>query len=197
MIKLLSYFFILNLLLSINPVKSKTVLDVISENKDLTIFHDHLKENGLDRVLKKKLPWNWTIFAPSNKAFKKAPSILKEEILDDEFFNKNIFMDHIMTGHKTSLDINEEITTQITVSNKPLQIYKSKNLYVKDMVVVQENLMGNNGVVHVIDCIMFVQPSIEDDRLSPELQGEYPMTSCCMRSKAEINSFKQSVDNNF
>ena len=88
---------------------------------------------------------------------------MENEILDDDFFSKNIMMDHIMTGHKTSLDITEKVTTQITVSNKPLQIYKSSKLHVKDMVVVKENLIGNNGVVHMIDCIMFVQPSEDDD----------------------------------
>ena len=82
----------------------------------------------------KKLPWNWTIFAPSDKAFENASSLVKQEILEDEFFSKNIFMDHIMTGHKTSLDVNEEITVEITVSNKPIQIYKSKKLYVKDLI---------------------------------------------------------------
>lgn len=197
MIKPFKLFLIINLLLFTSSLKAKTVLDVISENKDLTIFYSYLKDNGLDRVLKKKLPWNWTIFAPSNKAFNEAPEFLKEEILDDEFFSKNIFMDHIMTGHKTSLDINENITTQITVSNKPIQIYKSKNLYVKDMVVVQENLIGNNGVVHTIDCIMYVQPSSEDDRLSSELKDEFPITSCCMRDEVEVNSFKKAVRNNF
>ena len=106
-------------------------------------------------------------------------------------------MDHIMTGHKTSLDIDERVTTQITVSNKPLQIYKSRNLFVKDMVVVQENLIGDNGVVHMIDCIMYVQPSSDDDRLTQEIKEKYPITSCCMHNEAEINSFKKATKNRF
>ena len=118
-------------------------------------------------------------------------SLFGDEILDDDFFSKNIMMDHIMTGHKTSLDITEKVTTQITVSNKPLQIYKSSKLHVKDMVVVKENLIGNNGVVHMIDCIMFVQPSEDDDRVSGNWNS-FPITSCCMRSKAEIDSFKKA-----
>ena len=176
---------------------SKNVLDVISNNKDLTTFNSYLEKTGLDRVLEKKLPWNWTIFAPSNKAFKQAPKLLKDEILNDEFFSKNLLMDHIMTGHKTRLDIDEKVTTQITVSNKPLQIYKSRNLFVKDMVVVQENLIGDNGVVHMIDCIMYVQPSSDDDRLTQEIKEKYPITSCCMHNQAEIDSFKKATKNPF
>ena len=191
MYKVLIYSFLF-LLPCFSDSYSKSVLDVISENKDLSIFHSYLQKTGLDRILAKKLPWNWTIFAPSNKAFNDAPDFLEDEILEDDFFSKNIMMDHIMTGHKTSLDITEKVTTQITVSNKPLQIYKSSKLHVKDMVVVKENLIGNNGVVHMIDCIMFVQPSDDDDRVSKEIGDSFPITSCCMRSKEEIDSFKKA-----
>ena len=191
MYKVLIYSFLF-LLPCFSDSYSKSVLDVISENKDLSIFHSYLQKTGLDRILAKKLPWNWTIFAPSNKAFNDAPDFLEDEILEDDFFSKNIMMDHMMTGHKTSLDITEKVTTQITVSNKPLQIYKSSKLHVKDMVVVKENLIGNNGVVHMIDCIMFVQPSDDDDRVSKEIGDSFPITSCCMRSKEEIDSFKKA-----
>lgn len=196
MSKLTTYIF-LNLFFFSSPAFSKNVMDIISENKSLTMFHSYLKETGLDKILEKKLPFNWTIFAPSNDAFKKAPSRLKNDILGDDFYSKNIFMDHIMTGQTTSLDVDEEISTQITVSNKPLQIYKSKKLHVKDMIVIQENLMANNGVVHMIDCIMYVQPSVEDKRVTDDLAKNFPITSCCMQSEKEIKSFMQSVESRF
>ena len=181
--KKIKYYLALSLICFSFEISARSVLDVISENKNLSIFYSYLERTDLKRVLEKELPWNWTIFAPSNKAFRNASENLKEEILEDEFYSKNILMDHLMTGHTTSLDVGEKISTQITVSNKPIQIYKSKRLYVKDMVVVDENLIGNNGVVHVIDCIMFVQPSSEDDRVSKELEEDFPITSCCMREK--------------
>ena len=190
-------FFLCLTIFFTNKSYSKSVLDVVSENKDLSIFYSYLQKTGLDRVLKKKLPWNWTIFAPNNKAFNNAPDILENEVLNDDFFSKNIFMDHIMTGHKTSLDVSEQITTQITVSNKPLQIYKSKKLHVKDMVVVKENLIGNNGVVHIIDCIMFVQPSKDDDRVSDAIGKNFPITSCCMQSENEISAFKNAANQRY
>ena len=34
------------------------------------------------------------------------------------------------------------------------------------MVVVNENTSADNGVIHEINCVMFVQPSQEDDRLT-------------------------------
>ena len=175
----------------------KTVLDIIGENENLSSFSSYLRETELDRILEKKLPWNWTIFAPSNKAFNLATSQLKSEILNDDFLSKNLLMDHIMAGQTTSDDIGSDVSTQVTVSNKPLQIYKRKDLYVKDMVVVEENLLGNNGVVHVIDCFMYVQPSTEDSRLTKETQDDFPITSCCMINSEEIISWKKSTKNKF
>ena len=44
-------------------------------------------------------------------------------------------MDHMLTGQKTSLNVGEDISVEITVSNKSLPIYKRGSLFVKDMVV--------------------------------------------------------------
>ena len=76
-----------------------------------------------------------------------------------------LILDHILIGQKSSIDLNS-ITEEITVSNKPIQLYKRGSLFVKDMVVVNENTSSDNGVIHEINCVMFVQPSQEDDRLT-------------------------------
>ena len=75
-------------------------------------------------------------------------------------------MDHILTGQKTSLDVGDEISNEVTVSNKPIQIYKRGSLFVKDMIVVKENKAAKNGVVHQINCVMYVQQSQDDNRLT-------------------------------
>ena len=184
-------------ILFFSPVKSafaseESVIHLIQKNPDLNIFYNYLVETGLDKVLKKKLPWNWTIFAPSNKAFNELPNFVKTEILSVEYLSKNLFMDHILAGHKTSLDV-KDFTTEITVSNKKIQLYKTNSLFVKDMIVTKEDLMAKNGVVHVINCVMFVQPSIQDDRLTPENQRDYPLTSCCMRTEKEVSVWKSNT----
>ena len=70
-------------------------------------------------------------------------------------------------------------------------------LYVKDMVVVNENTSADNGVVHEINCVMFVQPSQEDDRLTKLQKDEFPITSCCMKTENEIDSWLRSVNSRF
>ncbi len=177
------------LIFSKTNVYTKSIYDIIKDNPELTTFNKFLVDTGLNNLLKQKLPWNWTIFAPNNKAFENAPNILKSEILSNTFFSQNLFMDHILAKSKSSSDIND-MTTEVTISNKSVKLYKTKSLHIKDMVVIKKDLNANNGVVHIIDCIMFVQPSIQDDRLDKETKKQYPVTSCCFEKKEEVSLWK-------
>ncbi len=187
------FFLILFLFLS-KHVESKNVIDIIKEDPELTEFYSYLEKTGIKNILEKKLPWNWTIFAPNNNAFNSIPIRVKEEILSDQIFSKALIMDHILTGQKTSLDIGEEVSNEVTVSNKPIQIYKRGSLFVKDMIVIKENKAANNGVVHQINCLMYVQQSQEDDRLTKEQKEDFPITSCCMRTDNEVSSWIKSTN---
>ena len=187
------FFFIFFLFLSTN-VYSNNVIDIIKEDPELTEFYSYLEKTGIKKILEKKRPWNWTIFAPNNNAFNSIPSRVREEILSDQIFSKVLIMDHILTGQKTSLDIGEEVSNEVTVSNKPIQIYKRGSLFVKDMIVVKENKAAKNGVVHQINCVMYVQQSQDDNRLTKKQKEDFPITSCCMRTDNEINSWIKSTN---
>ena len=170
-----------------------SVYDIISENPNLSIFKDYLDKTGLDNVLRKKIPYNWTIYAPSNKAFENTPKELEKLILKDINYSKRLLTDHILTKEIFGSDFTEQITTELTVSNKPIKLYKSENLFVKDVVVIKEDLIAENGVIHIIDCIMFVQPSFQDSRLSSSQKDSFPITSCCMQTENEVLLWKKNT----
>ena len=182
------FLFLFIISISLN-VGSKNIVEIIKEDSELSIFYSHLKKTGLDEILQKNLPWKWTIFAPTNKAFEATPERVKKEILSNDLYNKNIIMDHMLTGQKTSLNVGEEISVEVTVSDKALPIYKRGSLFVKDMIVIKENSESENGTVHKINCIMYVQPSVDDSRLTDIEKKDFPITSCCMRSNEEINEW--------
>ena len=144
----------------------KSVYELIENNQDLSIFKNYIDNTGLDDVLKKKIPYDWTVYAPSNIAFSNIPDKLEDSILNDSFYSKKLFTDHIMSKQIVSSQLSDKVTTELTVSNKPIQLYKIENLHIKDIVVVKKDLIANNGVVHIIDCLMFIQPSEQDNRLT-------------------------------
>ena len=164
----------------------KSVYELIENNQDLSIFKKYIDNTGLDDVLKKKIPYDWTVYAPSNTAFNNIPNQLKDTILNDSFYSKKLFTDHIMSKQIVSSQLSDKVITELTVSNKPIQLYKIENLHIKDIVVVKKDLIANNGVVHIIDCLMFIQPSEQDNRLTSEQKKEFPITSCCMQTDDEV-----------
>ena len=173
--------------------KEVNVYDIISKNSNLSTFKDYLDKTGLDKVLQKKIPYNWTIYAPSNNAFENTPKELEKSVLKDTYYSKRLFTDHILTKEILASDVTDQITTELTVSNKPIKLYRSENLFVKDVVIVKEDIIAENGVVHIIDCIMFIQPSSQDSRLSSSQQDSFPITSCCMQTESEISLWKKNT----
>ena len=69
--------------------KENNVYDIISKNSNLSTFKDYLDKTGLDNVLQKKIPYNWTIYAPSNKAFENTPKELEKLILANAINTKD------------------------------------------------------------------------------------------------------------
>lgn len=168
----------------------KSVYELISNNPDLSTFKKYIDDSDLDEVLKKKIPYDWTVYAPSNIAFENIPDELKDSILNNNFYSKRLFTDHILSKQIVSSQLSEKIVTELTVSNKPVQLYKVENLHIKDVVVIKKDLIADNGVVHIIDCIMFIQPSKQDDRLTLNQKKDFPITSCCMQTDDEVKLWK-------
>ena len=188
----LFYFFIFNL-----NLKANGIIEIIRENPNLSSFYSYINNTELEATLQQKFPWNWTIFVPNNKAFMALPKKVYDQILSDTSLRKMLILDHILIGQKSSSDLTAKITEEITVTNKSIQLFKRESLYVKDMVVVNENTSADNGVIHEINCVMFVQPSQEDERLTKLQKDKFPITSCCMQTENEINSWLKSVNSRF
>ena len=181
-------------------LKAEGIVSIIRENPSLSTFYSYINNTELEATLQQKFPWNWTIFVPNNKAFDALPKKVYDEILSDKSLRQMLIQDHMLIGQKTSRDVSSKITEEITVSSKSIQLYKRESLYVKDMVVVNENTSADNGVVHEINCVMFVQSSQEDNRLTKLQKDKFPITSCCMQTENEIelwlssvNSYKRSI----
>ena len=195
--KLFLNFFIFFFFISYFNSHAKGIVEIIRENPNLSSFYSYINNTELEATLQQKFPWNWTIFVPNNKAFDALPKKVYDQILSDTSLRKMLILDHILIGQKSSSDITSKITEEITVTNKSIQLFKRESLYVKDMVVVNENTSADNGVIHEINCVMFVQPSQEDERLTKLQKDKFPITSCCMQTDNEIDSWLKSVNSRF
>ena len=97
-------------------------------------------------------------------------------------------------AEKELFDVAKEIEENDSPpSREILKIYQGDDLYVKDMVITEKDLNVDNGIIHSIECVMFVQPSVEDKRLDLETRNKYSITSCCMRTDLEVDMFLSDV----
>jgi len=158
-----------------------TVWTKIQSNPDTTVFAGYANELGLAEALNtQNLIIPWTLFVPNNDAFAKLPPKIKSKLANDDQFKRKIITSHMVLGASVSADGMGAGNALTTVSGDSLDLIKKDNLYVKDVVVTTKDLVGSNGVVHLVECVMFVQPSVDDDRLTASQKAQFEQTACCL-----------------
>jgi uncharacterized surface protein with fasciclin (FAS1) repeats len=141
----------------------ETVVDVAVASPDHTTLVGALTAAGLVDVLLGEGPF--TVFAPTNAAFDADPSLAK--YLEPEWLHhlQDILTYHVASGmvpsgalqlNQTIQMVNEGFTT-ITSLHPPM---------VNDANIVTADLMGGNGIVHVIDKVLNPLQTITDLALS-------------------------------
>lgn len=145
---------------------SKTVVGIAVDSKDHTTLVAAVKAAGLVETLSGAGPF--TVFAPTNAAFAALPAGTVENLLKPE--NKatltKILTYHVVAGKLDAAAVVKAITdgkgkaVVKTVSGGSLTAtLEGKNVILTDekggkSTVVATDLMGSNGVVHVINTVL-------------------------------------------
>ena len=145
---------------------SKNIVENAVNSKDHTTLVAAVKAAGLVDTLEGAGPF--TVFAPTNEAFKKLPAGTVDNLLKPE--NKGqlqaVLTYHVVPGALTAKDLIEQIKAGggkaevKTVQGEPLTFEKrGKSVVIIDSkghtgVVTIPNVMQSNGVIHVINTVM-------------------------------------------
>ena len=154
-----------------------------------------IKAAGLEKLFSEQSKVPRTLYAPNDEAFKKLPKVLSDELFvkNNKKAIRKLLFNHVFAGSHSGENVKSEGTLTVNLDGKILKIYKEGDLYVKDMVITEKDITVKNGIIHSIECVMFVQPSDTDSRLDLETQNKFSLTSCCMRTDLEVNSFLGDV----
>jgi|TARA_B110000008_G_scaffold94198_1_gene96575 uncharacterized surface protein with fasciclin (FAS1) repeats len=154
-----------------------------------------IKAAGLEKLFSEQSKVPRTLYAPNDEAFKKLPKALSDELFvkNNKKAVRKLLFNHVFAGSHSGENVKSEGTLTVNLDGKILKIYKEGDLYVKDMVITEKDIAVKNGIIHSIECVMFVQPSDTDSRLDLETQNKFSLTSCCMRTDLEVNSFLGDV----
>ncbi len=152
--KLRSLFATLALLTGLVSVASaKTVVDIAVSSPDHTTLVAAVKAAGLVETLSGAGPF--TIFAPTNAAFAKLPAGTVESLLLPENKAKlaAILTYHVVPAKVMAADVKSGEAP--TVNGKKLTLKADKmGVVVNKSKVTATDLVGSNGVIHVVDTVI-------------------------------------------
>ena len=100
---------------------------------------------------------------------------------------------HYFMGSLETLAEGQEMTS-VNIDGDLVRIYQAKDLFVKDMVVRKDAIRVGNSTIVPTDCVMFLQPSSTDYRLTPADREKFPITTCCLRTEAEVSQFLKGLN---
>jgi uncharacterized surface protein with fasciclin (FAS1) repeats len=130
-----------------------TVVAIAAGNPDFSTLVAAVKAAGLAETLSGKGPF--TVFAPTNEAFAKLPAGTVETLLKPENKAKlaGILTYHVVAAKVMAADVK---TGKVkTVQGGELDVVvKEGSVTVDGAKVVKTDIVGSNGVIHVIDSVV-------------------------------------------
>ena len=156
----------MTLVISKNVVAQGTIVDVAVGNEDFSTLVTALKAADLVGALQGDGPF--TVFAPTNDAFAKLDSNTLSSLLEakNQKALANILTYHVISGKLTATDVVSALksgngSVDLTALNGQVinVMQKDGKIWLKDLngnysEIVATDVMGSNGVIHVINTVV-------------------------------------------
>lgn len=127
------------------------IADTAARTPSLSTLNRLINEAGLAETLRG--PGPYTVFAPSDEAFKAVPAKTMDELGKNKDLLKSVLAYHVVSGKVTSAEVRNGNAK--TVQGTDVALAKAGSFVtVEDAMVVQPDVAATNGVVHVIDRVL-------------------------------------------
>jgi len=127
---------------------NKDIVDTAVDGK-FTLLVAAVKEAGLVETLKGKGPF--TVFAPTDEAFKKLGEDKLKAVLADKALLKSILLAHVVVGQEVKaadvLKLDGQKVNGFVINTKD-------GVQIGDAKVIKADIVTSNGVIHVIDTVL-------------------------------------------
>jgi transforming growth factor-beta-induced protein len=131
--------------------QNKTVMQIAEENGNFTKLVGALNSTGLTEALNGSGPF--TVFAPTDAAFD-ALNLSGVSLPTDKANLTKILQYHVAAGSLMASGLSNGQSI-MTLEGSPVTIIQNASgTYVNDAKIVTTDLVGSNGVVHVIDAVL-------------------------------------------
>ncbi len=128
-----------------------TITDTAARTPQLSTLTKLLNDAGLADTLRGAGPF--TVFAPSDEAFKAVPAATMAQLAKDKALLASVLSYHVIPARVTSADV--KTGNVKTVQGANVAVSKAGTFVtVEDAVVTRADVAATNGVVHVIDKVL-------------------------------------------
>ncbi|MFD2248180.1 fasciclin domain-containing protein [Pontibacter ruber] len=135
-------------------VPSNNIVNNATTSKQLATFTSALKQANLVETLNGTGPY--TVFAPTDEAFKALPEGALEDLMKPE--NKQrlveVLNNHIVTGKLAAADMQDGAILKTSAGQQLKVSKKGDKVMVNGASVVEADGMSSNGVLHTIDKVL-------------------------------------------
>ena len=128
-----------------------TIADTAARTPQLSTLNKLINDAGLAETLRG--PGPFTVFAPSDEAFKAVPAKTLEDLAKDKELLKSVLTYHVLPGAVPATEVKTGSAKTVQGANVALS-RSGTFVTVEDAVVTQADVKASNGVVHVIDRVL-------------------------------------------
>ncbi|MDA7977568.1 MAG: fasciclin domain-containing protein [Pirellulales bacterium] len=132
----------------------KNIVEIAAGAEDFSTLVAAVKAAGLVETLTGDGPF--TVFAPTNDAFKKLPAGTVESLLKPENKDKliAILKYHVVPGKVMAADVVKLSEAETAQGQKVKIMTKDGKVMIDSATVMKTDIAASNGVIHVIDSVI-------------------------------------------
>ena len=128
-----------------------SVAETIAHDPNLSTLNGLVAKAGLSETLKAAGPY--TVFAPTNDAFKAVPAKTMDELGRDPVKLKAVLSYHVVAGKMMAAEVKNGPAK--TTEGANVALGKAGDFVtVEDAMVQQPDIVATNGVVHTVDRVL-------------------------------------------
>ena len=137
--------------LAFTTAQAATITDTLIANGNFKTLVTALKLTELDETLKGTGPF--TVFAPTDEAFKKLPKEKLDSLLKDKAALTKVLTYHVLNRKILSAELKTEKLKTVEGSSISIKLDDGK-VKVDKAQVTKPDMMADNGVIHAINKVL-------------------------------------------
>lgn len=137
-----------------DETSEKTIVEIAAGNDSFKTLVTAVKAAGLVETLSGKGPF--TVFAPTDEAFKKVPENVLADLLKPENKDKlvAVLTYHVVPGKVMAADVVKLKSAKTVQGSEAKVTVKDGKVKIDDANVIKTDIVAKNGVIHVIDAVI-------------------------------------------